>query len=118
MDDVGGGWAVESVRFPDSHDFSCTLYHRQIHRQVRVAELVHQYKYYGDDCIVYGHSREGHEEYFMACGNRRPYPIGSASDWVLGTDRVREYDPLGGSALGRTISIRDLKKLAASQPPL
>src|SRR5947209_14741642 len=72
IDRPGGHWTLESVHYPDSHSVSSRLYYESEGHRAIVADLVHQYRYYGNDCIAYGTGGEGRELYFVVCGDRAP----------------------------------------------
>ena len=122
-DRPGGHWAIDSVRYAaDSRAGGELFYESPSKKRTRVAQFVHVYRYYGDDCLAFDSAERGAFEYFFACGPRKPLLLNGdrSSTWDFEPDapRPRLSSAHIGPASTTTPALADLKTEARKQPAL
>ncbi len=119
-EDAGGHWSVEFVKHVDTYGEGGMLWYRQGQRRVLLADNVHVYRYYGDDCLAY---ESGGQQYFFVCGPRQPQllPSNALSEWTFEPDALQEhYLPANATSfakvVGQRVPIANAKASATLRP--
>jgi hypothetical protein len=118
---VGGNWIIVSQHAAGEHSTYRELRRRGPGGEAVVQRLVHDYRYYGDDCVAYAAAVAHRETYFVACGDRPPVKFGGGDylTWHLEPDAVQQAvsSTDGAVSEGRRLSIPALKALAYGPAP-
>ncbi len=122
----GGHWTIEFTRYPaDSYGLGGRLFYEERGHRSLIAESVHFYRYYGDDCLAYESIENGSEQFYFVCGRHAPLPLNEQrmSAWEFEPDALQQH-PLPseasgvGSGSGERLPINVAKMRAIQQTPL
>jgi lysophospholipase L1-like esterase len=125
---IGGGWYIQRGRplAIESGTRFQTLYRKSSAGYLRVERLVHDYRFYPPDCVIYAAVREYRGPVFAACGDRREIGImRSGTAWTLEEDGILRPagQRVGDSANAEVVEQTRLKPIesivaaAMRQPP-
>lgn len=125
---VGGGWIVETrvSPLPESGGVHKNLWRTVPNGTVLVDRDVWEVRYYPEDCVIYQRTRPRHEEFFVACGDRKPKALIAADgpdEWKLKTSGLEhrlDARIVDGRAVQRLerIPVAQATALGRAQEPL
>jgi hypothetical protein len=115
---LGGNWRVRRRDvLPESSRSNTELWYGG----ERVAELVHAYRYYGDDCLAYSSAVNHAERFYFVCGGRTPMVLGpeSMATWAFEESALQQQGiEVSATAIDKgsaRIDIATAKKVAVQQ---
>jgi len=105
-EDVGGGWARrwDHSSFADAGGHHPFLYRKRLFSSRVVQENCYEYRYLGDDCVIYA-GLGGSDPVLVACGERRPVQVSPHLGYS--TKARLQSDPM--LLDGRELSVADAK---------